>query len=70
MRDYNPPQTTIQAVGATQPEPVVGEGGRVVVRLVMRVTLSADPSIVDGAVAARFLTDLREALEAPTLLLW
>lgn len=39
-------------------------------RLVMRVTLSADPSIVDGAVAARFLTDLRKALEAPTLLLW
>ena len=39
-------------------------------RLVMRVTLSADPSIVDGAVAAHFLTDLRKALEAPTLLLW
>ncbi len=68
MRNYNPPQIAIQAVGATQP--VVGEGGRVAVRLVMRVTLSADPSIVDGAVAARFLTDLRKALEAPTLLLW
>jgi pyruvate/2-oxoglutarate dehydrogenase complex dihydrolipoamide acyltransferase (E2) component len=70
MRDYNPPQIAIQAVGATQPEPVVGEGGRVAVRLLMRVTLSADPSIVDGAVAARFLTDLWKALEAPTLLLW
>ena len=39
-------------------------------RLVMRVTLSADPSIVDGAVAARLLTDLGKALEGPTYFLW
>jgi pyruvate/2-oxoglutarate dehydrogenase complex dihydrolipoamide acyltransferase (E2) component len=63
MRDYNPPRTAILTVGATQPKPVVGEEGWVVVRLVMRVTLSGDYSIVDGAIAVRFLTDL-------TLLLW
>jgi len=66
----NPPQAAILAVGATRPEPVVDEAGQVVVRPVMRMTLSADHRIVDGAAAARFLTDLREALEAPALLLW
>lgn len=66
----NPPQAAILAIGATQPEVVVGEGDQIVVRPVMRMTLSADHRIVDGAVAAYFLTDLQEALEAPTLLLW
>jgi pyruvate dehydrogenase E2 component (dihydrolipoamide acetyltransferase) len=63
-------QAAILAVGATQSEPVVDEEGQVAVRPVMRMTLSADHRIIDGAVAARFLTDLREALEAPTLLLY
>ena len=66
----NPPQAAILAVGATRPEPVVDEEGQVVVRPVMRMTLSADHRVVDGATAARFLDDLRETLETPTLLLW
>jgi len=66
----NPPQAAILAVGATRLEAIVSEEGQVVVRPVMRMTLSADHRIVDGAVAARFLADLREALEAPALLLW
>ncbi len=66
----NPPEVAILAIGATRPEPVVDEEGQVVVRPVMRMTLSADHRVVDGATAARFLADLREALEAPTLLLW
>jgi len=66
----NPPQAAILAVGATRPEPVVDEAGQVIVCPVMRMTLSADHRIVDGAAAARFLTDLRKALEAPALLLW
>ena len=66
----NLPQAAILAVGATQQEAVVGEDGQVVARPVMRMTLSADHRIVDGAVAARFLSDLREALEAPALILW
>jgi pyruvate dehydrogenase E2 component (dihydrolipoamide acetyltransferase) len=66
----NPPQAGILAVGATQPEVVVDGEGQIAVRPMMRMTLSADHRIVDGAVAARFLADLREALEAPTLLLW
>jgi len=66
----NPPQAAILAVGAVQPEVAVDDEGQVVVRPIMRMTLSADHRIVDGAVAARFLADLREALETPTLLLW
>ena len=66
----NPPQAAILAVGVTRPEPAVDEEGQVVVRPMMRMTLSADHRVVDGATAARFLADLREALEAPTLLLW
>jgi pyruvate dehydrogenase E2 component (dihydrolipoamide acetyltransferase) len=36
----------------------------------MRMTLSADHRIVDGVVAARFVADLKAALEKPTLMLW
>jgi pyruvate dehydrogenase E2 component (dihydrolipoamide acetyltransferase) len=66
----NPPEAAILAVGATQPEVTVDGEGQIVVRQVMRMTLSADHRIVDGAVAARFLSDLREGLESPALLLW
>jgi pyruvate dehydrogenase E2 component (dihydrolipoamide acetyltransferase) len=45
-------------------------GNGIVVRPVMRMTLSVDHRIVDGAVAAHFLRDLREGLEVPALLLW
>ena len=64
----NPPQAAILAVGAVQPEAVV-KGGQVAVRPMMRMTLSADHRIVDGAVAARFMSDLRDALENPVLLI-
>jgi pyruvate dehydrogenase E2 component (dihydrolipoamide acetyltransferase) len=63
----NPPQAAILAVGAVQPE-AVPKGRRVVVRPMMRMTLSADHRILDGAVAARFMGDLRDALEHPALL--
>ncbi len=65
----NPPQTAILAVGATQLEAVPQEGGQLVARPVMRLTLSADHRVVDGAVAAQFLGDLKAALTAPTLML-
>lgn len=63
----NPPQAAILAVGAAQPEALISDG-QVVVRPVLRMTLSADHRIVDGALAARFLSDLRDALEEPLLL--
>lgn len=65
----NPPQAAILAVGATQPEVVPDADGQVVVRPIMHITLAADHRVVDGAVAAHFIADLKSAMEAPVLLL-
>jgi pyruvate dehydrogenase E2 component (dihydrolipoamide acetyltransferase) len=65
----NPPQAAILAVGATRPEVVADADGQVVVRPIMHVTLAADHRVVDGAVAAHFIADLKAALEEPVLLL-
>jgi pyruvate dehydrogenase E2 component (dihydrolipoamide acetyltransferase) len=64
----NPPQAGILAVGSTRLEAVVDAQGQIIARPIMRMTLSVDHRIVDGAAAAHFLSDLREALEAPALL--
>ncbi len=65
----NPPQAAILAVGRVAKRPVVGEGDRVEVRPMAALTLTADHRVVDGAQAARFLDDLRAALERPGILL-
>jgi pyruvate dehydrogenase E2 component (dihydrolipoamide acetyltransferase) len=61
----NPPNAAILAVGAIRPEVVVDEAGEIVVRPLAWMTLAADHRIVDGAVAAKFLTALKDALEDP-----
>jgi pyruvate dehydrogenase E2 component (dihydrolipoamide acetyltransferase) len=60
----NPPEAAILAVGAATPTPVV-QDGQVVVRDVMKLTLSSDHRVLDGAVSARFLQELKRLLEAP-----
>jgi pyruvate dehydrogenase E2 component (dihydrolipoamide acetyltransferase) len=60
----NPPQAAILAVGAMTPTPVVRDG-EVVVRNIMRITLSCDHRILYGADAAEFLGRIRERLENP-----
>lgn len=60
----NPPESAILAVGAIVPTPVVREG-QVVVRDIMKVTLSVDHRALDGAIAARFLQELKRLLENP-----
>jgi pyruvate dehydrogenase E2 component (dihydrolipoamide acetyltransferase) len=65
----NPPGSAILAVGAIRKEPVVGEDGAVVVRSRMRLTLSCDHRVIDGAVGARFLRFLADAIEDPSRLL-
>ncbi|HCI78831.1 MAG TPA: hypothetical protein DHW02_03990 [Ktedonobacter sp.] len=60
----NPPESAILAVGSITPTPVV-EDGQVVVRDRMKVTLSSDHRAIDGAIAARFLQEVKRALEEP-----
>ena len=63
----NPPQALILAVGAIRSAPVVRDGA-VGVGQRMKMTLSCDHKVVDGAVGAAFLSDLRSALEDPASL--
>jgi pyruvate dehydrogenase E2 component (dihydrolipoamide acetyltransferase) len=58
----NPPQCAVLAVGRVAPR-VVADGDNVVVRHMMTATLSADHRVVDGALAARFLQDVKRQLE-------
>ncbi|WP_241896994.1 dihydrolipoamide acetyltransferase family protein, partial [Brevibacterium epidermidis] len=60
----NPPQAGILAVGATEQRAVVSNG-ELAVASMMTVTFSADHRVIDGAVAGRLLTSLRNALEDP-----
>jgi pyruvate dehydrogenase E2 component (dihydrolipoamide acetyltransferase) len=64
----NPPEAAILAVGAIQPTPVVKDG-QVVVERRMRVTLSCDHRVVDGATGAAFLETFTQLLEEPARLL-
>ena len=63
----NPPEGAILAVGTIVEKPVV-KGGQIVIGHTMKVTLSSDHRIIDGAVAARFLQDLKKILENPASL--
>ncbi|MBK7149687.1 MAG: 2-oxo acid dehydrogenase subunit E2 [Bacteroidetes bacterium] len=64
----NPPDACILAVGAIRKEPgVVNDEIRVINK--MKVTLSADHRVVDGALGAKFLQSLRTMLENPVSLL-
>ena len=65
----NPPEAAILAVGATETKPV-WENGAFVPRQLMRVTLSCDHRVIDGAVGAKFLQTLRGLLEAPMMMLF
>ena len=60
----NPPESAILAVGSITPTPAVVDG-QVVVRDRMKVTLSSDHRAIDGAIAARFLQEVKRLLEEP-----
>jgi pyruvate dehydrogenase E2 component (dihydrolipoamide acetyltransferase) len=60
----NPPEAGIFAVGSTVEKPVVVEG-EVVIRKRMRVTMSCDHRVIDGATGSRFLRTFRAMLENP-----
>ena len=60
----NPPEGAILAVGRVRDEPVVHEG-QIVAGKRLAMTLSCDHRVVDGAVGAAFLAELRALLEHP-----
>ncbi|MEM9930967.1 MAG: 2-oxo acid dehydrogenase subunit E2, partial [Bacteroidota bacterium] len=64
----NPPDACILAVGGIQDKAVV-RNGEVVPGKVMKVTLSSDHRVVDGASAAAFLNDVKACLEDPIRLM-
>ncbi|MFN2512906.1 MAG: pyruvate dehydrogenase complex dihydrolipoamide acetyltransferase [Pyrinomonadaceae bacterium] len=63
----NPPEGGILAVGAMSPRPVVRDG-EIVVRQMMRVTMSCDHRVIDGATGAKFLQTFKKILENPLYL--
>ncbi len=64
----NPPDACILAVGSIVEKPVVKDG-TIQIGNMMKLTLSADHRVVDGATAAQFLQTLREFLENPVRML-
>jgi pyruvate dehydrogenase E2 component (dihydrolipoamide acetyltransferase) len=64
----NPPEGAILAVGRIRHEPVIWEGS-VVAGQRLAMTLSCDHRVVDGAVGAKFLQELRGLIERPTQML-
>jgi pyruvate dehydrogenase E2 component (dihydrolipoamide acetyltransferase) len=65
----NPPEAAILAIGSITQKPVI-EGGEVVARRRMRVTMSCDHRIIDGATGARFLQTVKLMLENPLAIVW
>ncbi|MDE0371049.1 MAG: pyruvate dehydrogenase complex dihydrolipoamide acetyltransferase [Rhodospirillales bacterium] len=64
----NPPQGGILAVGAATERPIVRDGA-VKSAPVMTLTLSGDHRVIDGAIGARWLAELRAFIEDPALML-
>ena len=64
----NPPEVGILAVGAIEDKVEVAADGGFIVRKKLRVTMSCDHRVIDGAVGAAFLQTLRRMVENPLLL--
>ena len=65
----NPPEAAILAVGAVEDKAVVIDGA-IEVRKRMRVTMSCDHRVIDGALGAQFLQTLRRLIENPLMLVY
>ena len=65
----NPPQAAILAIGAISKQPVVNAYNQIVPGQRMWIGMSCDHRVIDGAVGARFLSELKRFLENPFLLI-
>jgi pyruvate dehydrogenase E2 component (dihydrolipoamide acetyltransferase) len=66
----NPPEVGILAIGAIEEKPVLKPDGSWHARKHMRLTMSCDHRVVDGAIGARFLQTLRRMIENPLMLVY
>jgi pyruvate dehydrogenase E2 component (dihydrolipoamide acetyltransferase) len=65
----NPPQGFILAIGKITKVPVIDDNDQIVVGHSMSITMSCDHRVIDGALGAEYLKELRHLLENPALLL-
>ena len=69
----NPPEVAILAVSSTKDEPVVviNDAGEkeIAIHPVMNIQLSADHRVIDGLLAAQFVTEIKNLLESPISLM-
>ena len=65
----NPPQGFILAIGKITKVPVIDDCDQIVVGYRMSLTMSCDHRVIDGALGAEYLKELRHLLENPALLL-
>ncbi|HEX6967149.1 MAG TPA: pyruvate dehydrogenase complex dihydrolipoamide acetyltransferase [Gemmatimonadaceae bacterium] len=65
----NPPEAGILAIGALEEKPVV-QNGELSTSKRVRMTMSCDHRVIDGATGAKFLQTLRRMLENPLMLVW
>ena len=65
----NPPEAGIMAIGSMETKPI-WMNGAFVPRQRMRITLSCDHRVIDGAVGAKFLQTVRQLLESPMMMLF
>jgi len=65
----NPPQGFILAIGRITKTPLIDEGDQIVAGHRMTITMSCDHRVIDGALGAEYLKELRHLLENPALLL-
>jgi pyruvate dehydrogenase E2 component (dihydrolipoamide acetyltransferase) len=61
----NPPNAAILAVGKVNRMPVVGDHDEINIQSLMKMTLSCDHRVIDGAQGANFMNDLKNCLEFP-----
>jgi pyruvate dehydrogenase E2 component (dihydrolipoamide acetyltransferase) len=66
----NPPGAAILAIGALQKEVLVDDDDELMSATTVRLTLSCDHRVIDGAVGATFLTTLKDILEQPVAALY
>ncbi len=65
----NPPDACILAIGATRATPIFDENDQIQKKMIMKITMSCDHRVVDGAKGAAFLQTLKEYIENPLSIL-